>query len=661
MRKMKKLISLLSLILSTAFICAQPVDTLLKIDGHIVDSEEFMRIYNKNSSIAEENQKSIDEYLDLFINYKLKVVEAENLGYDTTDAFVNEIRGYTQQLARPYMEMNNSLDSFVLEGYQRMQEEINASHILLKLHKNSLPADTARVYNRLIALREQLIAGKDWDQLIIDESPDPENPIGGDLGWFTAFRMVYPFETVAYNTPVGEISMPVRTEYGYHLVRVNDRRPARGDVKASHIMVFVRRNPSLVDKEAALNKINKAYEALESGEDWNDVAREYSEHEATKKRGGYLGYINPNNAPEEMLDELFKLDTFEYSKPFLTRYGYHIARPEEFRPIPSFEEAEESVRSKVKNTGDISDITKEQQLQRIKDEYGFNFDEEKLNPLYALADSDMYAGTWDPKIASDLLDTVFYIGDTVYTQFDIAKAWSSRRVTGPFMDIEILLRQRVLRLVDQKVEEYGRDRLPEKYPEYKHLLQEYHDGILLFNLTEEKVWKKAVEDSAGLQRFYDGLPEKYMWEKRIAFTKYTYSDSSLTDALIQLAKKRAAAGQDAVTLSSLLCPEDSLPCVSFTELKYEQGDNAVADSLTWKKGRYLTSSDDDGYVLYMVDAILKPTEKTLEDARGLYTADYQTQLEKEWIAGLRQKYTVDVNEELLNTLKAENEQLSDTD
>lgn len=651
--KMKKTISLLILILIPVFGFAQPSDTLITIDGHVVDSEEFMRIYNKNSNIAEENQKSIDEYLDLFINYKLKVVEAENLGYDTVTSFIQEMESYTHQLAKPYLEKNQSLDSFVMEAYERQQEEVNASHILLKINKNSLPADTARVYNRIIALREQILAGKDWDQVIKDESRDPDNPIGGDLGWFSVFRMVYPFETAAYQTPVGEISMPVRTDYGYHLIKVNGRRPSKGEVKGAHIMTILPRNPNEVEKEAAWDKINKAYAALEAGADWDSVALEYSEHKSTYKRGGSMGYIRTGSAPDTLLETLFSLDTFEYSQPFPTQYGFHIVMPEAFKPNPPFEEVEADIRAKVRSTGDILRITEEQMMNNIKEEYGFAFNEEKLDTLYKLMDTTMYSGTWDPGVAAGLSDTVFFIGDTVYTQYDVAKFFAQRRVAVRVMALDMTMRARFLRMMDDKIVEYERIRLPQKYPEYKNLLQEYHDGILLFNLTEDKVWRKAVEDSAGLKTFYDTLAEKYMWEQRIAISKYTYADSSITDVLLPLAQKRAKSGLNASAISKIVCPEDSVPCITLTELKYERGDNAVADSITWKKKQYLISRDNQNIVLYVVDAILKPVEKTLEDARGLYTADYQTHLEDKWVADLRAKYEITVNRELLEELKSQ--------
>lgn len=632
--------------------CAES-DTLLTIDGQIVNSEEFLRIYNKNSSIAEENQKSIDEYLDLFINYKLKVIEAQNLGYDTMKTFIDEMAGYTEQLAKPYLSNNEAIDSFVVEAYNRLKEEINASHILLRLDKNSTPQNAEKVYNRIMKIRDEFIAGKSFQQVVDDNSPDPNDKIGGDLGWFTVFRMVYPFETGAYNTPVGEMSMPIRTDFGYHLILVNDRRPSRGEVLAAHIMIILPKNPTDLDKEAGWEKIQKAWEELESGADWAETVEKYSEHRATYQKGGKLGWLHTGNAPEELLDIAFAMDTGSYSKPFETKYGYHIVKVLGHKGIPTFEEARAEIEQKVKNTADIQKITKDQLLNRIKNEYGFGYFEENLKAVYEVADSSMYDGTWNPDVAKDLLDTVFFIGDKVYTQYDIAKHVSERRIASRRSPINAQIKSRTLKFIDEAIIDYEQAQLPEKYPEYKNLLEEYHDGILLFNLTEDKVWHKAIEDSTGLENYFNSLPEKYHWEERIVITKYTYSDSTLITPLLKVSKSRAKKGWDKEKVSSIICPQDSVPCISFTEIKYEKGDNAVADSLTWKKGSYLTSRDGDNFILYYVDAVLPVQEKNLTDARGLYTADYQTFLEEKWIEELRNKYTIVVNEEVLNSLKKE--------
>ncbi|MBN1953189.1 MAG: peptidylprolyl isomerase [Bacteroidales bacterium] len=655
---MKKLLPLLFVIMS----CQPQSKVLMTIDDRDISADEFVRIYNKNSSITLEEKKSVEDYLDLFINYKLKVIEAENLGYDTIPAFIQEMDGYTKQLAKPYLDQNTSMDSIVREVYNRYTQEVNASHILIKVDKNALPKDTLRVYNRILALRDTILARSDkkglstkeaWDQVIDENSRNPENKIGSDLGWFGTFRMLYSFEEAAYNTPVNGISMPIRTMYGYHLVRVNDKRAYRGEVNARHIMTIIpRSNASDLEVEAAHKKIVKAYEALQNGAEWDSIAKEYSEHKSTYFMGGKLGWIKSGNAPEELLDECFKLKPGETSGIFRSEYGYHIARVDEIKSLQSFEEVKDDFAKKLSQMSEIVKIREEHRQNAIRKEYGYKWYEENLQKLYAVLDSTLFTGEWDPLVAKDLNDPLFVIGDSTYTLYDGARKIGERRISYKGIPLPMTVRAKLLLYANEKVIEYELLHLADKYPEYGYLVQEYHDGILLFNLTEDEVWRKAVDDTTGLEAFYNALPEKYRWEDRIAISRFTFADSNLTDKILTLASERPEE-MKADEFIKQICGEATAGCISVNEYKYEKGDNAVADDMTWEKGAYKLSKDADNFVLYYVDAIVPAGEKTLEDARGLYTADYQSYLEEKWVAGLREKYTIDIDMKVLERIKKE--------
>ena len=650
---MKRYFILLEAIALFQLLPAQEI--LLTIDDHPITKDEFLRIYNKNSGITTEDKKSVDEYLDLFINYKLKVIEAENLGYDTMPSFIKEMEGYTEQLAKPYLENNEMTDSLVDEAYRNSFYEVNASHILIPLDKNALPEDTVKAYNRIMAIRNRIVNnGESWDDVIKDESSDPKSPIGADLGWFTVLRMVYPFEAAAFNTPVGEISTPVRTDYGYHLIRVNDKRDYRGEVFASHIVVTTPKNPSELEIEAAKSKIDKAYAELENGVPWDSVVVKYSEHRSSIKNGGRIGWLRSGNCPDTLLEACYALDSGQYSGPIQTQYGFHIIKPQYYRRPPFYNKNDEDFKKKVVQNHYVQNLTEGQILDRIKQEYGFTFYPENLEELYSVVDSSLYTKEWDPKIAIEMTKPVFSIGDSTYTQYDvakyIAKIYHIKRI-GLLNSVY----NAAINYSNKKIKNYEINQLPNKYPDYKYLLEEYHDGILLFNLTEDMVWRKAVEDSVGLQKFYNELSEKYKWDSRVLITKYSYKDSTLTETLIKAAKSRRKKGLTAMDVSKILCPQDTVPCISFVELKYEKGDNAIADSIPWKPKANLVSHDKNNIILYYVEAILPPQTKELNDARGLYTADYQTYLEKLWIDKLRAKHSININEAVLNEIKKEEE------
>ena len=650
---MKRYFILLAAIALYQLLPAQEI--LLTIDDRPITKDEFLRIYNKNSSITTEDKKSVDEYLDLFINYKLKVIEAENQGYDTMPSFIKEMAGYTEQLAKPYFENDELADSLVKEAYQNHFYEINASHILIPLDRNALPKDTVKAYNRIMAIRDKIINNEEsWDDAIKNESPDPNNPIGGDLGWFTVLRMVYPFEAAAFNTPVGEISMPVRTEYGYHLIRVNAKRKNRGEVFAAHIAVTTPKNPSDLEIEAAKNKIDKAYAELQKGVPWDSVVIKYSEHRNTIKNGGKIGWLRTGNCPDTLLEACFVIDSGQYSGPIQTQYGFHIIKPLQYRKPPFYDLNDEEFKKKVVKNHYIEDMTETQELDKIKHDYGFAFYPENLEELYTVVDSSIFTKEWNPGVAKEMTKPVFSIGDSTYSQYDvakyIAKVYVSKR--GKLLN---QVNNAVMNYIGKKIRNYEVTQLPNKYPDYKYLLEEYHDGILLFNLTEDMVWRKAVEDSVGLQKFYDELPEKYKWDSRILITKYSYKDSTLTETLVKAAKSRRKKSLTAQDISGIICPQDTIPCISFVELKYEKGDNAIADSIPWKPKANLLTRDKNNIILYYVEAILPPQVKELNDARGLYTADYQTYLEKLWIDELRAKHSININEAVFNEINKEEE------
>jgi peptidyl-prolyl cis-trans isomerase SurA len=652
---MSKNLFILMSFIALQFVCnLTNAQTLMTIGDKDITKDEFLRIYNKNRGIEAESDRSIDDYLQLFINYKLKVIEAENLGYDTLSSFIKEMNGYKFQLSNPYLDNNDLLDFYVKESYERLQEEINASHILCMVNFDAFPQDSTKAYNKAMEYRKRIIAGEPFEEVAnstIDKKTAKND--GGKLGWFTANKMVYPFESACYNLKVGEVSMPVKSQYGYHIIKINGRRKNPGELAVSHITILYPENGTELDKQAARQKIDKAYAELKAGKPWKAVVENYSEHERTRKKGGNLGWIKQGMAPEIFADTLYKLKPGEFSNPFKTEGAFHIVKLDSIKPIAPFDSIKASLTKKVKLSNDFIKLSKEKQTEKIIKEYGFKKYFENIKPLYTLVDSGMYKGRWDYTKARDMKDPVFTIGDTTFNQFDFARFINEKRMYNRGVPLNVSVDTRFNEFVDAKSLEYAIKQLPSKYPELKYLLDEYHDGILLFNLTEEKVWKKAIDDTAGLNNFYNQLSQKYSWGERVRISKYIYSDSTIINTLLKVAKKNAKKGSSGQGLSAQICPNDSIPCVTVTELKYEKGDNAIVDSIAWKTGAYLQTKDKNNFVLFFVDEILPQQIKKLEDSRGLYTADYQNYLEKKWIDELRAKYSVKINSDVLENIKKE--------
>ncbi len=653
---MKKIVTIIALVLITFSLFSQPNNSLMIINGREITADEFERVYNKNNNIAPDiEQKSIDDYIDLFINYKLKVIEAESKGYDTMKTFLDEFDGYTRQLAKPYLQNQEIKDKLIKEAYDRSLYEVDASHIMIRLGDNPSPGDTLKAYEKIMAIYSRIKAGEPFEEVAKATSDDPsvkENL--GKLGYFSVFRMVYPFENAAYNTPVNGVSKPIRTRYGYHIVKVHDKRPTKGSLEVAHIMTRIPQDASAPEIQAAEEKINNAYHELMSGANWEETVKKYSEHQRTKEVGGNIGWLKTGQAPPEFLDPCFELEVGGISKPLRTRGGFHIAKILNKKQADSFEESKEKIANRIDN-----DPGRKAKIQILKDnefkaKYGYKLYPENAGPLVGLLDSSIYETKWDVSVAKTYMKPIVKIANIVYTQFDYAQYLSKlpklKTLRKPF---DFIISENLQEFASNKLNDYAMTKLPEENSEYKNLLQEYHDGILLFNLTNDMVWEKAQEDTVGLEKFYTTAP-KYKWNERIDVKIYEYNNEDFTAKLPKLAKKQIKKNLDDSFIFDNLCPQDSVQCVTISQKTYEKGQDAIAEKLNWKKGAYtLLNKDDNNYLYYIINT--HPVkDKQLNEARGLYIADYQTYLEEQWIKELREKYSIKINEDVLNSVKENN-------
>lgn len=650
---MKKTISILVITIFAVNLFSQSEKILMTINGKDITTEEFKRVYTKNNNITPNTeQKSVDDYIDLFINYKLKVIEAENKGYDTMKTFLDEFDGYTKQLAKPYLQNQKLKDKLIKESYERSQYEINASHILIRVDENALPEDTTKAYEKISEIRARINGGEPFEEVARATSDDQSvKQNGGNLGYFSVFRMVYPFECGAYNTPVGKVSTPVRTQFGYHIIKVNEKRPARGSIEVAHIMTRVPRDASAPEIQAAEEKIQKAYHELMDGSKWEDIVSQYSEHQRTKENNGNIGWLKTGQAPEEFMEVCYKLEVDGISKPIRTQGGFHIAKILDKKGVESFEESKERLAKRVDGDKGRRAALVDIMDKELMNKYGFEALNNNAHEIANVLDSGIYLGNWDFTKAGQLKKPILKNSDISYTQYDYAKFLADQsRFEMQRKSFETIATNYIKKFISEKLNEYAINQLPKENLEYKYLLQEYHDGILLFNLTNDMVWKKAQEDSLGLEAFYK-TTDKYQWDKRIDVVIYEYTNNDFTSSLPKLAKKQAKKKLDDSFIIANLCPEDTIPCITISKKTYEKGHDAITEKIKWEKGSYTVLNNDDAiYFYYIVDT--HPVEnKKLNEARGLYIADYQTFLEEKWVGELREKYNIKVNNEVLGSLK----------
>lgn len=612
---------------------------LITIDGEPVPADEFLYVFNKNQynidSISQ--RQEVLDYLELYVNFKLKVKEAEELGIHETDAFKEELEGYRKQLAKPYLTERKVTEDLIEEAYQRLKTEINAAHILLSLSPNASPEDTLKAYNKAIDIRRQAIQGKDFHQLARQYSEDPSATMnGGDLGYFTALQMVYPFEDAAYKTPKGQISMPVRTRFGYHLIYVKDKRPSQGQVKVSHIMVRATQGISAEDSIAARKKIYEIYEQLRKGTDWFEMANQYSDDIASKASGGALPWFGTGSMIPEFENTAFSLsEEGKFSEPIKTAYGWHIIRLDDKKPLEPFEVLQPTLEMKVSKDS-RAELNKAALIKRLKQENDFRPNDEMITAATEDIDSSLVMGQWTYTAENQALNnTLFTIKDKAYTVKDFYDYITEKQRPQRNMTVAQYMQVLYEQFSEEQLIAYEEAHLPEKYNEYRMLLKEYRDGILLFELMDKKVWSKAVEDTAGLRNFYEQHLSNYQWGERAKARIYVTTSQQKLDSV----KTKNLLNQDDLENKDL--------ALNVFKGEYEQSDLPVLSKISWAPGTYDTQYDNRYYYI-VVEEILPPVTKKLNEIRGQVISDYQNHLEKEWVSVLREKHEVQINDEVLN-------------
>lgn len=633
-------------------ILAQKKDpVLLTVDGQNITLSEFEAVYKKNNRDEVVDQKDLEEYLDLYINFRLKVREAEMLGMDTIKKFIEELKGYQKQLAKPYLTDKEVTQKLIEEAYQRKLKDIRARHILLKIGPDALPKDTLVVYNKIMDIRKQALKG-DFAALAKKYSEDPSaKDNNGDLGWFSVLRMVYPFETAAFTTPVGEISMPVRTRFGYHIVKVVGTRDAQGEISVAHIMIKTGKDATDEHIAKAKEKALEVKEILDKGQSFEETAKKYSEDKGSSAKGGVLPKFGTGRMVPAFEEAAYSLkNDGDISDPILTDYGWHIIKRIERFPVPKFEDIEKDLSAKV-GKDSRSQKSRLSVLNRVKKEYGFKENRATLDELAKYLNDKLVEGKWNADTAKGLTKTVFTIGKKNYTLADFAAYIGSHQTRRSPEDLRVIMNSMYNRYVEDMLMAYEEDRLPAKYPEYKALLKEYRDGILLFDLTDDKVWSKAVKDTTGLKAFHAKNEGKFMWEKRLDAEIYFCQKDSIVEPLKKvLAKKLKKGKPDREEILKQFNVNSKLN-LRIEQDQYEANDEKLIDDVKWEKGLYGPIKDGENKVLILVKDVLDPTPKTLKEARGLVTAEYQNYLEKEWIKELRSKYKYKANRELLSKIK----------
>lgn len=649
---MKKRLILALGILFSLNSMAQTDNVVMEIDGKKVTKSEFLQIYLKNNNNPKYDKESLDEYMELFKKFKLKVAEAEALGYDTIPKLKKELAGYRKQLSQPYLIDSTKNSSLVKQAYERMKNEVHAAHILVKVAENASPEDTLAAYTKIMAIKKRIENGEDFATVAKSKtgSDDPSAVRnGGDLGYFTAFQMVYQFEEAAYNTPVGKISNPVRTKFGYHIIKVMDLRPARGTLKAAHIMVATGKDASPEDIEAAHKKVDEIYTKLQAGESFEKLASEFSDDAQTAEKGGELPLFGTGTTTRmvpEFEEAAFTLKTNgEISKPVQTAFGYHIIKRLDLTPLRSFDELKKEIQGKV-NKDERAIVTQQSFIEKLKKSYAFKDNYTKTSKWFVQSiDSNYYKGAWSPN-ALKTNTTMFTLDKKAFTQKDFGTYLQKNYRNFKNLDSKTLVQKQYAAWQNSEILAYEEGKLDSKYPEFRALMQEYHDGILLYEIMSDKVWNKAIKDTSGLKSFFEGNNSNYTWGKRYDAYIYECLNEDIAKKVATMLKSDTISSRTVINAIN----KDSELNLRVRTGKFEAESTPYLKGQDLKKGVNQAYTFEGKYYIVKVQETLEPMPKTITEAKGAATSDYQNYLEKEWLAEIAKKHPIVIHEQVLYSL-----------
>lgn len=648
---MRKKFSLIIFILlvSSSVIAQKKKDILLEIDGQPVYVNEFKRVYFKNLDLVQkESQRDVDGYLDLFVDYKLKIAEAKAQDLDKGKEYLSEFEKYRNQLSRNYLAENRLTSELAEEAYERSKEEIDASHILIDVKYDASPKDTLEAYNKIKSIREEALKGADFATLVKKYSDEPNTAkTEGRLGYFTVFKMVYPFETEAYNTGVGEISEIVRSAFGYHIIKVHDRRKRDPQIEVSHIMVSEKQGAKNFDPE---ERINEIYAMYKQGRSFENLAKEYSDDLATGRSGGALRPIRRGDLrSDEFEDVAYGLKPGEVSEPFKSAFGWHIVRMDKILEEESFEEQKEELEKRV-SSGDRAKRIVSTINQNIKDKYNFKVQTDH-RPYFQtyVTDTILYRKWKKTPIPASEDKTIFKIGNKNIKFSDFADYIEVHQKSAhPNMPKGVLLTNLYDEFETDVLREYFKDRLEEDNEDFAAVLNEYRNGLLIFDVMEHNIWNKAKNDTIGVQAFYEKTKENYQWKKRVTADVFSASDKIMAQRVQTMLKSGKAAEEIKMELN-----DSGAVNVMLTQGTFEIDQAILPDNLEFKKGVSSIYSRNGAFIVVNVLEVLPEGIKDLEDVKGAVVSNYQNQLEKDWMESLHSKYKVKIHEKTLKRLKKE--------
>lgn len=637
--KVKLLIS--SLLLGTAILAIAKGDpVLMTINGKDIKLSEFEYLYHKNNQQQIEKE-TLEQYVDRFVLYKQKVADAEAAGIDTTSLFIKEFEGYQKDLAAPYITEDTTYRwQFIQEAYDRYKQQIDIDHFMLPVGS---AAETMANMNRMDSIRNCVLNGEKWEDLVDKYSSDPSKTRNhGHYGFISSLMFPYDFENVAYGTPVGEVSKPFATKYGVHMIRVNGKRD-REDVHVKHILKLFPHGATDEQKAACKAQMDSIYALLQAGADFEELAKKESQ-DGSANRGGDLGWFGRGRMVPPFEKVAFELADGAISEPFATQYGYHIIK-KVAHGIQPLSQLRPAIENSFKHD-DRDKLIQERRLSDWKAKYNYSVNPEAIDYITNALNA---AGKFDSAFVAKTikgckLPLMTYGNNESLPVMSLLPQLNNKAVFTNLSAAKDYLMSRIDNMADAALQDYNANELVKSNPEYRNLLNEYRDGMLLFEISNRRVWKAAGKDTAGLEKYFAENRGKYNWDephfKGIIL-------SAKNDTILNMVKADMAT-MASDTLTDAL-HEKYGSDIRMERMVVKQGENALADYLAFHVGE---KPERKGYSECMIlegGVISQPQE--MSDVRGAVTSDYQDVLEQLWKKELAKKYPAKINKKVLKQVK----------
>jgi peptidyl-prolyl cis-trans isomerase SurA len=640
------------LVLISFSVTAQTNDpVIMTVNGNDVRKSEFEYIYNKNNGEESIEKKSLEDYVELFKNFKLKVAEAEFLQLDTMPDFVRELSEYRIQLAKPYLDSLETDINCEKKEYDRMKSFVEVSHILLPFPNvpdnkfKILPADTLETYQKALQVYNRIRKGEDFDKMVREYTLDEQTKNnGGYLGWYTGLQLNLPLEDMAYQLSVGQVGI-ARSNYGYHILKLLNKQDNPGQIKVSHILVNLPDSANEAQIAEAQNKINKIYDDLLNGADFETLAKENSEDPRSAVKGGDLGWFGYGSI-KEFRDNLFTLEKIgDLAKPFKTPFGLHIAKLTGKKPLESFEEKQSGIKDLLKKGG-YTVALYAPTIQKLKKDFNFSKDDPIYRKLIHSAATMYPTDSLFESVYSNSADVLFKVNGVAYTVTDFMDFLKKDPYSSYKVSTELIAERLEMYEYSVLLNTFNKG-LENHYPEFANLIREFRDGSLMFEISRQEVWDKASSDLEGLQKFFDTNKQRYAWDEPhykgyIIFAKDAATKKKMQKEISKMKPEEAVA---------YLEENYKVGEVSYVKVEkgvFKKGENPYVDEQAFKTGK---AEEPEGFADFFLLGKVLNAPDSYTDIRGAVVTDYQDYLEKEWIDKLNKKYPVKVYKDVLISIK----------